>query len=291
MKSVAFDFRRARSSEEACALLAELGSDAKLIAGGQSLVPMMAMRLARPAFLVDLNGAEDLKRIEDLGGEVAVGGAVRQCVIERDALLGDKVPLLRKALAWTGHVQTRNRGTIGGSIVHADPSAEQPLAAVVLDATLILRDTSGDTEMPAREFFFAPMVTAIAPEQCLAAIRFPVWSESRIGCAVEEVSPRHGDFAIVGAAAQVALDADGRCVRATLGTSSAPLAQAHADIAERLVGTTLDDDAIAAAADAVRAAVEPDADLHASAAYRRHLAGVMAKRVLLAAREEARSKA
>ena len=290
MKSVAFDFRRARSSAEACALLAELGGDAKIIAGGQSLVPMMAMRLARPATLVDINDATDLQRIEARGGLVAVGGAVRQRVVERDALLAEKVPLLRKALAWTGHVQTKNRGTIGGSIVHADPSAEQPLAAVTLDAMLVLRDAGGDTEMPAREFFLAPMVTAIAPEQCLAEVRFPDWAEARIGCAVEEVSPRHGDFAIAGAAAQVALDADGRCVRAALGTSSAPIPQAHADIAERLVGTALDDDTIAAAAAAVRAAVEPDADLHASAAYRRHLAGVMARRALMAAREEARAR-
>jgi CO/xanthine dehydrogenase FAD-binding subunit len=290
MKAAAFDFARAASAAEACELLARHGGDAKLIAGGQSLVPMMAMRLARPAFLIDINGAADLARIETGADAVVLGATVRQRTLERDAALAAKLPLLPKALAWVGHVQTRNRGTLGGSIVHADPSAELPLAACVLDAMLVLRDAAGESEMPAREFVYAPMVTAIAPEQCLAAIRFPVWKEARVGCAFDEVSLRHGDFAIVAAAAQVALDAGGKCVRAALGTASAPIPQAHVDIAGRLVGTKLEDAAISQAADEVRRAVEPDADLHASVEYRRHLAGVLARRVLLAAREEARAK-
>ncbi len=290
MKSVPFDFRRAHSAEEACALLAEHGGDAKLIAGGQSLVPMMAMRLARPAFLVDINDAADLRQVEVGADSALIGAAVRQRTIERDAALAAQVPLLQKALRWVGHAQTRNRGTVGGSIVHADPSAELPLAACVLDATLLLRDAAGEAEMPAREFILAPMVTAISPEQCLAAIRFPVWGEARVGCAFDEVSLRHGDFAIVAAAAQVALGADGRCVRAALGTASAPVPQAHADIAAKLVGTLLDDATVADAAAEVARAVEPDGDLHASADYRRHLAGVLARRVLAAARDEASSR-
>jgi len=251
---------------------------------------MMAMRLARPAFLIDINGAADLQGIEVAAETITLGAAVRQRQIERDASLAARLPLLGKALRWVGHAQTRNRGTLGGSIVHADPSAELPLAACVLDATLLLRDTTGETEMPAREFMLAPMVVAIAPEQCLAAIRFPAWTEARSGCAFDEVSLRHGDFAIVGAAAQLALDASGKCVRASLGTSSAPIPQAHAKIAQRLVGTALDDATIADAAADVARAVEPDADLHGSADYRRHLAGVLAKRVLVAARDEARGR-
>ena len=290
VKTVSFDFRRAHSVEETCALLAEHGGDAKLIAGGQSLVPMMAMRLARPAFLVDINDAADLRQIAAGADSVLIGAAVRQRTIERDAALAAKVPLLQKALRWVGHAQTRNRGTIGGSIVHADPSAELPLVACLLDATLVLRDARGEMEMPAREFTLAPMVTAIAPEQCLAAIRFPAWREARIGCAFDEVSLRQGDFAIVAAAAQVAIDADGKCLRAALGTASAPVPQAHPDIAARLLGTTLDDATIAGAAADVARAVEPDADLHGSAEYRRHLAGVLVGRVLAAARDEARSR-
>ena len=225
MKAAPFEFRRARSAAEACALLAEHGSDAKLIAGGQSLVPMMAMRLARPAFLVDLNDAVDLQAITGDGDALVVGAAVRQSRIERDAALAAKLPLLRKALRWVGHLQTRNRGTIGGSIVHADPSAELPLAACLLDATLLLKSAAGESEIPAREFILAPMVTVIGPDQCLAAIRFPVWREARVGCAFDEVSLRHGDFAIVAAAAQVAVDSGGRCLRVALGTASAPIPQ------------------------------------------------------------------
>lgn len=287
MKAAAFEFRRARSVAEACALLARYGSEAKLIAGGQSLVPMMAMRLARPALLVDINEAEDLAGIDWRQDEAVIGAGVRQSRIEHDAALAIKVPLLRKALRWVGHAQTRNRGTIGGSIVHADPSAELPLAACVLDARLVLRDESGESEIPAREFILAPMVSTIAPEQCLSAIRIPLWREPRSGCAFEEVSQRHGDFALVAAAAQVALDQEGRCVRASLGTACAPVPQAHPEEAGRLIGHPLDDAAIEAAAASVARAVAPDSDLHASAAYRRHLAGALTRRALAAARDEA----
>lgn len=251
---------------------------------------MMAMRLARPVFLIDINGADDMQSIEYAEEAITLGAAVRQRRIERDASLAARLPLLGKALRWVGHAQTRNRGTIGGSIVHADPSAELPLAACVLDATLLLRDSKGGLEVPAREFMLAPMVVAIAPEQCLAAIRFPVWREARIGCAFDEVGLRQGDFAIVGAAAQIALDTEGKCVRAALGTSSAPIPQSHSEIARRLVGTNLDDAIIADAAADVARAVEPDPDLHASAEYRRHLAGILARRVLITARDEARDR-
>ena len=290
MKAAPFEFRRAHSAAEACALLAEHGADAKIIAGGQSLLPMMAMRLARPAFLVDLNDAADLQDIALNDDSIEIGATVRQRRIERDANLAAKLPLLRKALRWVGHAQTRNRGTLGGSIVHADPSAELPLAACVLDAELILRDTGGTIKLPAREFILAPMVTAIAPDQCLVAVRFPVWRESRIGCAFEEVSLRQGDFALAAAAAQVALDADGKCARVSLGTASVPIPQAHAEIARGLVGTRLEAADIETAADEVARTVEPDADLHASAEYRRHLAQVLVKRVLVAARGEATGK-
>ena len=289
MKAAPFEYARPATLAEACALLGEHGPDAKLIAGGQSLVPMMAMRLARPAWLVDINRLDELKGISPQGECLRVGAAVRQCVIERDPRARAGLPLLMKALHWVGHIQTRNRGTVGGSIAHADPSAEIPLVACVLDATLVLRDAVNSTDLRAREFFLAPMVTAIAPGQCLAEIRFPVWTGTKVGCAFEEISIRHGDFALVSACAQLALDADGRCLRAALGTGGAsPVPQALPGIGEQLVGTRLDDQSIADAAGAAADLIDPEGDLHATAEYRRHLARVLVARVLRAAREDAR---
>ena len=298
MKAVPFEYARPATLAEACALLAAHGADAKLIAGGQSLVPMMAMRLARPAWLVDISRLEELQHLTAPAGQAAggdghfvVGAAVRQCVMERDPRGRADLPLLARALRWVGHVQTRNRGTIGGSIVHGDTSAEIALVACVLDAVLELRDTSGATEVPAREFFLAPMITSIAPEQCLAEIRFPVWrggDHAMRGCAFEEVSVRHGDFALVSACAQVELGADGRCLRAELGIGgAAPVPLALPEVGAQLVGAKIDEQAIVAAADAATGLIDPEGDLHASAEYRRHLARVLVKRVLRAANADA----
>ncbi len=289
MKAAPFDYTRAASLSHACELLAQHGPDAKLIAGGQSLVPMMAMRLARPAHLVDINRLVELKRLDHVDAELVIGATVRQCTVERDAVVRESLPLLLKALKWVGHVQTRNRGTIGGSVVHADPSAEIPLVACALDATLVLQDETGRSETQAREFFFAPMVTAIAPEQCLVEIRFPVWVGEHVGSAFEEVSIRHGDFALVSACAQVSLNADGTCTQAALGIGGAsPFPHALPEAGEILVGKRLDEAAIAEAANAAADLIDPDGDLHATADYRRHLARVLTSRVLVAAREDAR---
>jgi len=301
MKAAPFEYARPATLAEACSLLAEHGPDAKLIAGGQSLVPMMAMRLARPAWLVDISRLAELQRIAAPAdvpargdGHFTVGAGVRQCVMEREPLARANLPLLARALRWVGHAQTRNRGTIGGSIVHGDVSAEIALVACVLDAALELRDTSGVTEIPAREFFLAPMVTAILPEQCLAEIRFPVWPSAAAhimrGCAFEEVSVRHGDFALVSACAQLELDADERCLRLELGIGgAAPVPLALPQIGAQLAGARLDEAAIGAAAAAAADLADPEGDLHASADYRRHLARVLAERVLRAAKEDAMS--
>ena len=299
MKSVAFEYARPATLAEACDLLATHGPDAKLIAGGKSLVPMMAMRLARPAWLIDISRLPELQRIDapaalpaDSDGVFVVGAGVRQCVMERDALARASLPLMARALRWVGHVQTRNRGTIGGSIVHGDVSAEIALVACVLDAVLELRDTAGASEVAAREFYLAPMITSIAPEQCLTDIRFPLWRNPRggstRGCAFDEVSVRHGDFALVSACAQVELDADGHCLRAEVGIGgAAPLPLALPELGALLVGARLDEQAIGVAADAAVDLIDPEGDLHASADYRRHLARVLVARVLKTAREDA----
>jgi len=284
VKAAPFQYVRPASIGEACAALAQHGAEAKLIAGGQSLVPMMAMRLARPAWLIDIGRIPDLQRIEIGQDVVSIGAGVKQRTVERSAALRQRLPLLMQALAWVGHPQTRNRGTLGGSIVHADPAAEIPLVACVLDAVLELRDAAGTTDMPAREFFLAPMVTAITPEQCLVAVRFPIWNGPRVGSAFEEVSIRHGDFALASACAQIALDDAGRVQRATLGVGgAAPVPQALPEVAELLLGHAPDQALLGKVARAAAEAIEPEGDLHAPAEYRRELARVLTRRVLEAA--------
>ncbi len=293
MKPAAFEYERARTLAGAVARLAAHGPDAKLIAGGQSLVPMMAMRLLRPTLLVDIGELDELKqiRIDADADTVRVGACVRQSEALEHVALGAAVPLLAKALRWVGHVQTRNRGTLGGSVVHADPCAELPLVVRVLDAQLETCAASGTSMIAARDFFTGPLSTALEPEACLAAIHFPRWREGALGCAFDEVSIRHGDFAIVAAAAQLALDAGGRCTRVVLGVGGAgptPLALERA--AAGLVGTRLEDAAIDAAAEQASRDVEPGDDQHASADYRRDLVRVLSIRVLRAARSEARAQ-
>ncbi len=290
MKPAPFEYVRAGSLAEACELLAQDDVDVKPIAGGQSLMPMMAMRLTRPARLVDINEIAELKFISIEPAVARTGACTRQCVVERDDALAAQVPLLRAALAWVGHIQTRNRGTIGGSLAHADPAAELPLAALVLDATIVLRRAAGTRSVPARDFFLGPLTTAAGADECLEQIHWPVWNVARTGCAFTEVSRRHGDFAIVAAAAQVELDGGGACSRVSFGLgggASTPLA--FPELATRLVGTRMDDAAVQSAAHAAAAQLDPGGDLHASAAYRRHLAAVLAARTLRTAYDQARS--
>ena len=292
MKSPAFDYVRARSVDEACELLSSHGDGAKLIAGGQSLVPMMAFRLLRPSWLIDINEISALKFVDAQAGAVRIGAGTRQCVLARDDALARRLPLVRQALEWVGHVQTRNRGTIGGSLVHADPSAELPLAAQVLGAQMNLRSKAGRRMVAADRFFSGPMTTAIQPNECLDEIHWPVWPEARVGSAFVEVSRRHGDFAIVGAAAQVAVDEAGRCTRVAFGIAGAgPAPLAFPQLAARLVGTSLESDAVQSAAHDAAAELEPGTDTHATAAYRRHLARVLAARVLRNAYNTARGTA
>ncbi|WP_458098070.1 FAD binding domain-containing protein [Roseomonas sp. WA12] len=285
MKAAPFDYIRPVTLEHALEVLAQHGPDAKLIAGGQSLVPMMAMRLARPAMLVDVNRLDTLRGIAAARGLVATGATTRQRDLEESAVLRGSVPLLGAALHWVGHVQTRNRGTVGGSLVHADPSAELPLAALVLDARIHLRSREcGARTVPASEFFFGAMFTATAETECVTGIEWPVWEGPGIACAFEETAIRHGDFAIASAACQLQIAADGTCRRAALGLggmASTPLA--FPELANVLVGHRIE---LALARDVAEAAVaqsEPGADLQADVAYRRHLAAVLLTRVLLRA--------
>ena len=290
MKSPPFDYARAASIDEACDLLQQHGDAAKLIAGGQSLVPMMAFRLLRPSWLIDINAIPALAFVSIEGDAVRMGACARQCGILRDDVIAARVPLLRQALGFVGHAQTRNRGTIGGSLAHADPSAELPLVAQVLEALLVLRTASGPRTLPASEFFTGTMTTALEPDECLVEIHWPIWRDKRIGSAFTEVSRRHGDFAMVAAAAQVTLDDDERCTHASFGVGGAgSVPVAFPTLAQRLLGERPDEAMLRDIAHDAAATLEPGSDTHASADYRRHLAGVLIRRVLQSACEVARA--
>jgi CO/xanthine dehydrogenase FAD-binding subunit len=290
LKSPPFEYARATSIEEACALTHQHGDAAKIIAGGQSLVPMMAFRLLRPSWLIDINEIAALKFVAIEDDVVRMGACTRQCVVAGDDTLAVRVPLLRQALVFVGHTQTRNRGTVGGSLVHADPSAELPLVAQILEARVVLRAKSGPRTLPVAEFFAGPMTTNLRADECLEEIHWPVWRERKTGSAFTEISRRHGDFAMVAAAAQIAVDDDGHCTRVTFGVGgAAPMPVGFPALAQSLVGHRLDKTRARAVAQEAAAALEPESDIHASAAYRRHLAGVLVSRVLLGAYDAARS--
>jgi CO/xanthine dehydrogenase FAD-binding subunit len=286
MKAAPFEYSRAADLDEACAWLAA-DDGARVIAGGQTLVPMMAMRLARPTRLIDINRIAALSYIRQEthqdGDRVTIGATTRQCVVERDALVAAQVPLLVRAIPNIGHAATRARGTIGGSLANADPAAELPLVAITLDASLSYRAGGKTVEIPAREFFIGPMITTLPAGACLAAVRFPVW-HGRVGVGFHEVNARRSDFAFVSAAAQVELGADGKAKRIAIGVGAATDFPMRLESAEQqLRGTALDGKAVDAALREALADVETLEDLHASAEYRRHLAVVYATRALVAA--------
>jgi len=288
LKSPPFEYTRASSIDEACELLSQHGEAAKLIAGGQSLVPMMAFRLIRPNWLIDINNIAALRTVTIEPDAAHTGACARQCDLQCDDRLAVRVPLIRQALAFVGHTQTRNRGTIGGSLAHADPAAELPLVAQILEARLAIRSKSAKRTLSAAEFFAGAMTTSLQPDECLVEIHWPIWSDRKIGSAFTEVSRRHGDFAMAAAAAQIAVDDQGRCTRAAFGIGGAsPAPLAFPALARRLIGTHLDKAALDDVADAAAVALDPGIDTHASADYRRHLGRVLATRALRSAYDTA----
>ncbi len=290
MKAAPFEYSRPSSVAEACELLTR-DEDARIIAGGQTLVPMMAMRLARPTRLVDIARIPELAFIRDDSDAIVVGGATRQAALERHASLAARLPLLARALPWVGHAATRNRGTVGGSIANADPAAEIPLVLVTLDGSIRARSTRDDKVIAADDLFEGPMATALALDACLTEVRFPTWSHARMGSAFQEISARHGDFAYVSAAAQVALDGDGKCVACAIGVGGATAAPTRLKAASAaLLGGRLDDAATREAIAAEIAALDIMIDPHASPAYRRRVAVTLAHRVVIAAHDEALSR-
>ena len=264
--------------------------NARVIAGGQTLVPMMAMRLARPARLVDIARITALSYIREDAGAVAIGATTRQCLVERDILVAAKLPLLARAIPFIGHAATRARGTVGGSLAHADPAAELALIAVTLDAVLSYRAANKTTDIPAREFFVGPMVTALPEGAMLTGVRLPVWS-GEIGVGFHEVNARRSDFAFVSAAAQIERGNDGKAKRIAIGVGAATDCPIRLYAAEmQLTNTTLDAAKVKSAVIEALADIEPLEDLHASADYRRRAAINLATRAVADARAHAQRK-
>lgn len=286
MKPASFEYLAPESLDAALEALARYGWDAKLLAGGQSLIPVMNFRLAQPAVLIDLNrlGELDHVRPED-GGGLRIGAMTRHRTLERDPRIAELAPLLHEAAPFIAHPQIRNRGTLGGSLAHADSRAELPAVAVALRARLRLQRTGGERWVEARDFFTGLLSTALEPEEILTEVALPP-VPARSGWAFQEVARRHGDYAQVGLAAGVTLDEAGRCREARLVYLSVGDRPIEAREAARLLeGAALSekgiDKAIAAAADkASRDEMAPTGDLHASADFKRHLARVLTGRVL-----------
>lgn len=286
MKPAPFAYHAPASVDDAVALLAQYGDDAKVLAGGQSLVPMLSLRLARYAHLVDLNGVAALHGVERRDGWLRIGAMTRQAAAERDPLVGRSAPLVARSLPYIGHFQIRNRGTIGGSIAHADPASELPAVALALDAELEAAGPRGTRRIPAAAFFESTWTTALADDEVLTAVELPVWSGT-CGYALHEVARRHGDFALVGAACAVQTDGQSvtRAAIALFGVSSTPVRAARAEAALTAAGVDVDVREVGrlAAAD-----LDPTDDVHASGAYRREVAAVAVARALSEALEEAR---
>ena len=290
MKAAPFDYLRARHVDEVVTALAA-DDGAKVIAGGQSLVPLMNFRLARPGRLIDINGVNELSGIRREGGTLVVGAMTRHSEVERSNVIAESWPLLHEAIGWVGHAQIRNRGTVGGSVAHADPAAELPAAFAALEARFQLRSKRGSRALGWQQFFIAEFTTALAPDELVTSVEVPA-QDPATGSAFVEFARRHGDFALGGAAVTIRLGRDGRCENATIALLSAGPAPVRAGAAEEhLRGAKLGEAAIQAAAAEAVAGLHPTSDLHGSTEYRVSLLRTMTERALAKAAQRAKRSA
>jgi CO/xanthine dehydrogenase FAD-binding subunit len=279
MKPAAFDYVLAESVDAAVAALAAADGEAKILAGGQSLVPMLNFRLLRPAVLIDINRIPDLAFIEARADEIAIGALTRHYRLETSPVIAEHLPVIVEAMRHVAHLAIRNRGTIGGSLSHADPAAELPMLALLLNATLRVVSPTGARTVPARDFFLGPLTVDLAADEMVVRIVIPKLPPAT-GWGFAEVARRSGDFALAGVAATLGLR-DGVIAQARIAMTGVDETATRASEAEALlIGCKLTPDLIDTAIAAVRAGVNPPTDLHASADYRRHLVGVLAGRVL-----------
>lgn len=293
MKPPPFDYSSPDTLDEALDLLAEVGDEARPLAGGQSLIPLLSLRLARPSHLIDLARIPEMRTIESADGSLVIGAMVREGKAEADDRVRRSAPLLAAALPLIGHPAIRSRGTIGGSLSHADPAAELPAVALVVEAELVARSRDrGRRAIPAGDFFTGFFTTALEPDEILTEVRIQAPGPCT-GWAIDEVARRHGDFAMVGVAAMVQLDrTSGRIAGARValtGVSDTPVRASEAE--QMLIGADPVEETWAEAARKASTALSPPADLHGSSAYRRHIAGVLIQRTLAAAADRAREAA
>jgi aerobic carbon-monoxide dehydrogenase medium subunit len=286
MKLPYVEYEAPATMAEAVDLLAEYQDEASVLAGGQSLIPLMALRLARPAVLIDINGLSELSLVAVEDGRVTIGAMTREYVAEDSPTVGDTVPLLAAALPLIGHEAIRSRGTIGGSLAHADPAAELPAVARALDAEFVVRGRAGERVVPAADWFEGYLATSRRPDEILAEVRFPAAGPGT-GVAFLEVARRHGDFAIVGLAVSLTL-ADGVISDARLafaGVSDVPVRAAEAE--DLLIGQRPSAELFAEAARVATAPLDPPADLNGSPEYRKQIAATLVRRGLQAAADNA----
>ena len=282
MKPPPFRYHDPRTVADAVALLARL-DNVKLLAGGQSLMPMLNMRFVQPDHVIDLNRVEGLSFIHEANGTLEIGGMTRQRDLEFSDLVAARCPLMGEAIQLVGHRQTRNRGTLGGSLCHLDPSAELVSVAATLDATVTVHGPNGQREIAFAEFPVAFMTPAIEPNELLTAVRFPLWPKDH-GFAFVEFARRHGDFAIVSAAVLITEDGGGRISRAAITIGGLGMVPIRAvEVEQALVGHVPDDNLLREACEACRK-LEAIDDIHAPASYRQHLAAVLSRRALERAR-------
>ena len=287
MKPAKFDYHRPATIDDALAILERYQGEATVLAGGQSLVPMMNFRLATPAAIVDLNRIPGLEDITAADGVVRIGALARQRQIEFAPLLHERLPLLCEATRWVGHLPTRTRGTIGGSIAHADPAAEIPMVLQALAGEVVVRGPQGERRIAATDLFLAPLTTSLGAEEIITEIRFPAMPREA-GYAIEEFARRKGDFAIAAIAVMLVRDGE-RCTTARLGTAGVgPVPVRLRDAEAILEQRGLGEPAIAAAAEKAAELVEPMSDQNGSADYRRHLTGVLTRRAVLKAMQDQR---
>jgi CO/xanthine dehydrogenase FAD-binding subunit len=281
MKPAPFEYYAPDSLEQALDLMNQYAGEAKILAGGQSLVPAMNFRVVQPNVLIDLNGIAELSYIREASSVIRVGAMTRERHLEVDPSLAMQVPLLHEAVPYIAHPQIRNRGTLGGSLVNADPAAELPVLMLALDARLKAKSKSGERWINAKDFFLGMFTTALEPDEILVEIELPV-SPSRTGWSFMEVAPRVGDYALMGVSALVTLDENGKCERAKLVYLNAGEGPVEALEAEKLLtGGTLNDPLIELAANSVsEKELHPFGNIHASPEFQKHLANVLTKRAL-----------